>query len=385
MIKRQIEKKVKELAKKYPVVLITGPRQSGKTTLAKTLFKNYHYYNLEDPVTRALIQDDPRLILSKSSEGIIIDEAQKYPELFSHIQVHVDERKERGKVILTGSENLVLSERVSQSLAGRVVGFTLLPLSVHELGSNKKIENSPNSLMINGFYPARVVENIDNNVFYTNYLSNYIERDVRQLKNVGNLNDFTRFLMMLAGHVGQQINYEAIASDLGIDRKTAMSWLSVLEASYIVFQLPPYFENFGKRLTKRSKIYFYDTGLVCHLLGIRTKSELETHFVKGALFENLVILEMLKAKFNIYIPVNFYYWRDNNAVEVDLLADYGTWMRAIEIKSSQTYKNDFIRNLNLFEKYIDKRVVQKWVVYGGENLSTTNLKICNWKDFSYTE
>jgi hypothetical protein len=385
-IKRTIQKQVLKLAKKFPVVLITGPRQSGKTTLSKMTFPNYVYYNLEDPSVLSVIKNDPKEILQNSKIGIIIDEAQKFPEIFSYIQVFVDEHKERGKIILTGSENLALSERISQSLAGRVVTFTLLPFSINELKKTKFSNLGLNEYILKGFYPAKLVENIDTNIYYSNYIANYIERDVRQLKNIGDLSLFSRFLQLLAGNVGQMLNLESIANDIGIDRKTALSWLSILEASYIVFLLAPYYKNWGKRLTKRSKLYFYDNGIVSYLLGIKQLKEVDVHFARGALFENLIISELYKEKFNNYYAANFWFWRDNNAVEVDLLIDKGTSLLPIEIKVSQTFNISFLRNINLFKSYVNNSNIYPYIVYAGkEEFSLNGSEVIKWNDLKYKQ
>ena len=296
MVTRHLQKQLLLLAKKMPVIAITGPRQSGKTTLLKTAFPSYDYVNLEHPPTRTLALNDPDHFLAQYNKGLIIDEAQRAPELFSYIQVVVDKKKKMGQYILSGSQNFSLIENISQSLAGRVVLVNLLPFSYKEMLEGKlKIKNSE-QLIFKGAYPAVYDRKISPAVYYSSYLNTYVERDVRQLVNVQNLSLFESFIKLLAGRVGQLLNLSELGNSLGVDHKTVKKWLSVLETSYIVYFVQPYHSNFNKRLVKTPKLYFYDTGLACNLLGIDDEKQLINHWAKGALFENMVINELLKER-----------------------------------------------------------------------------------------
>jgi hypothetical protein len=380
-INRLLNPKILELAKKFPVISIMGPRQSGKTTLAKMSFPKYKYFNLEDPLTIEMVTKDPRAFIKNSAHGIIIDEVQKFPELLSYIQIYVDENTSRGKIVITGSENLLLSEKISQSLAGRVAIFTLLPLALKELKTSYLKEKTTEEIMLNGFYPAVYSEKINPSQYFSNYMATYIERDVRQIKNIGNLSLFRKFVISLASRVGNVLNIESLTNDLGIDNKTILSWLSILEATYIIFRLSPFFQNYGKRLIKQNKLYFYDTGLVAYLLGIKTGKELNVSPIKGQLFENLVVAELYKTKFNSYSMLDFYFWRDSNQVEVDILTYQGEKILPIEIKSSQTYSSEFIRAINLWEAYTTYKVENKLVIYDGKDeFDILGCRVINWRN-----
>lgn len=298
-LQRQISKKVKEASEQFPVVFLTGPRQSGKTTLLKKIFPNYKYTNLEDPEIRQWATEQPRDFLSNNSWPVIIDEAQYAPELFSYIQEIVDEKQHQGMYLLSGSQNFLLMEKITQSLAGRSAILTLLPLSFREL-EPLDTDKETNRLIINGFFP-RIYQSIkDVSLFYKSYLNTYVERDVRQLANIGNRNDFIRFTQLCAGRSGQLLNISSLATEAGIAYNTCKTWLSYLSTGYIIQLIQPYYKNFNKKIVKAPKLYFTDTGLLCHLLGIHSKQHLALHPLRGAIFENLIFNELLK-KNNIHI------------------------------------------------------------------------------------
>jgi predicted AAA+ superfamily ATPase len=380
IIPRTQHQRIIELAKQFKVISIQGPRQSGKTTLAVTIFSDYEYYNLEDPITLDIISRDPRAFIAKAQGGIIIDEIQHLPELFSHIQAYVEAHPENGKIVITGSQNFQLSEKIAQTLAGRVAICTLPPLTMAELAGLDLVPTDVNQLIVSGGYPgvqALGQRPID---FFSNYLATYIERDVRSLRNIGNLDLFRRFMILLASRVGQLLNIQSLCNDLGVDQKTASAWLSVLEASYIVFRLPPFYQNFGKRLTKRSKLYFYDTGLVSYLLGIADADTLGTHFIRGQLFENLVVSDILKTVENKHSAAQLYFWRDSNGVEVDLLAVVGQGMVCMEIKAGQSFSSEYLKNLILWRSYTKDPVLSQSLVYvGQEEFVLEGCQIVNWR------
>lgn len=383
MIKRLLEKQVKHAVTQFPVVSVTGPRQSGKTTLIKECFPTYEYYNLEDPNTRSLIQDDPKQFVNTTKKGVIFDEVQKYPDLLSFIQVTADETNKPGQYIISGSENLLLSERISQSLAGRVAIFNLLPLSMSELKTAKLLEQDAFSQIYKGFYPRIYDQNISATDFYSNYVNTYIERDVRLIKNIGDISNFQRFMQLLAGRAGQLSNASAIANDLNVDSKTANSWLNILEASFIIFRLPPYFRNFGKRVIKNSKIYFHDVGLLAYLLGINNTTDMDVHFARGALFENLIVSEIMKRIINFNLHVKPYFWRDSAGNEIDILLDKGNTIDRLEIKASKTYKSEFSKGFDYWDELTrqNKQEGNNYVIYNGDTESKVkNYKLLNWKN-----
>lgn len=362
-----------------PAIALTGPRQSGKTTLLKAAFPGYDYVNLEHPPTRTLALNDPDQFLAQYTNGLIIDEAQRAPELFSYLQVVIDKKKKMGHYILSGSQNFSLLENISQSLAGRVALLNLLPFSYQEMiQGNLKIKNSE-QLIFKGAYPAIYDRKITPASYYSSYLNTYVERDVRQLVNVQNLALFESFIKLLAGRTGQLLNLSEIGNALGIDHKTVRKWLSVLETSFIIYLLQPYHKNFNKRLVKTPKLYFYDTGLVCHLLGIDAEKQILTHWAKGALFENLVINELIKERTNKGIKPQLYFWRDSIGNEIDLLIQEKGKIKAIEIKSSKTYNPDFFKGLTYFANLSGITKKDCFLVYTGDNeLKTTNGELLNW-------
>ncbi|PKK35984.1 hypothetical protein BWI96_13185 [Siphonobacter sp. SORGH_AS_0500] len=348
MIERTLSLKAQSLLQQYPIVSISGPRQSGKTTFSKLFASQYSYVNLELPDIRRFASSDPRSFLDSYSNRVILDEVQNVPELFSYLQVHTDERNQPGQYILTGSQNFLLMEKITQSLAGRVALLTLLPLSYFELPKKPSVEN----FIYSGGYPRLINTGIAPEDFFPTYIQTYVERDVRQLLQIQNLTLFQNFLYLLAGRAGQVFNASSLGNELGVSGQTVESWMSVLEASYIVFRLQPYFKNFNKRITKSPKLYFYDTGLISHLLGIRSETDLQLHFARGAIYENFVILEIMKELLNQGKRPQLYYWRDSNQNEVDLLIQQGLQLKAIEIKAGKTINSEFFKGLNYFHKLV---------------------------------
>lgn len=352
-------------ANSYPIVTLLGPRQSGKTTLAKLTFPLKPYVNLEALDERQLAKEDPRGFLSRYPEGAILDEIQRAPQLLSYLQVLVDEKKQNGLFILTGSHQLKLQEEISQSLAGRTGILHLYPLSYTELKS-QMMEYSVDQQMFYGGYPRIYEHQISPLRFYRDYTQTYIERDLKLLINVKDLDQFQRFLSLCAARVGSLIDYTAISNDLGISRPTIMQWLSALKASYLAVILPPYFENFGKRIIRSPKLYFTDVGLLCYLLGIRDASQLQHHPLRGAIFENYVLMELIKNHVNRGIEPRFYFYRDSAQVEVDILIPKGDKLLAIEVKSSQTFQTDFLKSIIKLQKNSEKMPIQGYVVYTGQ-------------------
>lgn len=376
MFEREASREIKKMSRYFSVLFLTGPRQSGKTTLAKKLFTKLPYILLELPDQRRLAQTDPHAFLAKFPKGAILDEVQNVPELFSYLQGIVDESPKK-KFVLTGSQNFLLNERITQSLAGRVGITVLLPLRLKELSVSPKTDFT--ELIVKGSYPGLHNKKTPPSLFYSSYLQTYIERDVRSLQNIGNLTQFNLFLRLCAGRVGQVLNVSNLAAETGVAVNTANAWLSVLEASYVIFRLTPYHKNFRKRLVKAPKLYFTDTGLVCYLLDIKKANELSTHFAYGALFENFIILELYKKRLNAGIREGLYYWRDNKGVEIDLLMEEGKKVTAFEMKAGRTFNPDFFKNLKYWS-HLAKEHELNTVVYGGEyeqKLPYANLK--SWK------
>ncbi|MHA8050403.1 ATP-binding protein [Aquirufa sp. ROCK-SH2] len=345
--RREAEEKVLQMAKDFKAIAIVGPRQSGKTTLVKKIFPDKKYVNFENPDIRQFAIEDPRGFLSNYLEGAIFDEIQRVPHLFSYLQQIIDESQKMGMFILTGSNNFLLQENISQSLAGRIAYLNLLPFTLKEINEP---ELPLNELLLKGSYPPVYQQAIDTQQWYANYIRTYVERDVRLIKNITNLYLFERFIKLCAGRIGQLLNMNSLAIELGVDNKTIAAWISVLETSFVVFRLQPYHQNYNKRITKMSKLYFYDTGLACNLLGIQTAEQLDFHPFKGAIFENWVVLEFLKKRFNQGKSNNLYFWRDSAGNEVDLLIDNGNQILPVEIKSGQTITNQFFKGLLYWNK-----------------------------------
>jgi len=381
MIARTLLVKAAELLEKYPIVAITGPRQSGKTTLAQQLRPDYKYINLELEENRAFAETDPHGFLQSNRDGVILDEAQFVPSLFPYLKHYTDQRGQAGEYILTGSQQFLLLENITQSLAGRVGMLQLLPFSISELRSTGFLPKSPEEMIFMGGYPRLYDKGIAPTDFYPNYLRTYVERDVRQVLKVGDLRLFRQFLTACAGRVGQRVNFLEMGNVLGIDSKTVKSWIGILETSYIVVLLPPYYRNFDKRIIKSPKLYFYDTGLACSLLNINQANQLESHFAKGALFENLIVAELLKARLNIGQNPAFYFYLDNNQREIDLISEQNGGLRAIEIKSGKTIAGSFTRNLLAFQKIAAAENPQIYLVFGGEEgQNRSDMRILPWHE-----
>jgi uncharacterized protein len=376
MIPRHIAPKVLELLDKYPLIALTGPRQSGKTTLAQVLKPTYQYVNLELAENRDFADNDPHDFLKMYQKGVILDEIQNVPSLFPYLKHYTDQRNRVGEYILTGSQHFLLLEDITQSLAGRVALFNLLPLSLAELQASVTFAE-PEPFILTGGYPRIYDRNIKPSDFYPNYLKTYVGRDIRQSSKAV----FRKFLTLCAGRVGQLVNFVEIGNVLGIDSKTVKAWVGILEASFIVYLLPPYYKNFDKRIVKSPKLYFYDSGLACSLLGIQTEEQLNTHFAKGALFENMVIIELMKHALNQGQNANFYFWQDSNAREIDLIIEHNNTLNAIEIKSSKTISPSFFKNLYIFKELAVSEKVELYVVYGGETPQLrSDVSVLTWKD-----
>ncbi len=373
MIARTIQQKIENLASKFPVVTLTGPRQSGKSTLLRHAFPDYQYVSLENLDVRTFATEDPHGFLKTYPRHVIIDEAQRVPTLFSYIQTHVDEVDEPGLYILSGSHNFLLMETVNQSLAGRTAILKLLPFSHDEKVSGGILPSTIDEEIFYGGYPRIFDKNISPTDYYPFYLQTYVERDVRMMKNIGDLSAFIRFLKLCAGRIGQLLNLSSLANDCGISVPTASSWLSLLEASYICHLLRPDWNNFSKRLVKTPKLYFYDTGLACSLLDISSPSQLATHYLRGGLFENLVITNFLKRAWNKGYEADLRFWRDSQGNEVDLLLyDGSTHPTAYEIKSGATFNTDFFSGLTKWASLSNTPTTSLNVIYSGKDTLTTS-------------
>jgi uncharacterized protein len=377
MIKREAKQQLISLASQFKAVAVIGPRQSGKTTLTRHIFKNKPYVNLENPDIRRFALEDPRGFFVQYKTGAVIDEAQRAPELFSYLQQILDEDEKRGKYILTGSNNFLLQESISQSLAGRIAYLNLLPFTVSELPGKETL--TLRELIFKGFYPPLYDQPVDPHTWYSNYIRTYIERDVRQIKNITDLNNFERFLRLCAGRTGQLLNMNNLAIETGVDNKTIGSWIGILESSFIMYRLYPHYRNFNKRIVKMPKLYFYDTGLVCALLGIQNAQQLDFHPLFGSLFENFVIMELIKHRFNRAKNNNFYFWRDNTGHEIDLISEEPGGLYPIEIKSGKTITDDFFKGLLYWFKISGAQ--SGTVVYTGETgqKRSSNIEILPWK------
>ena len=385
MFKRKLQQKMLSLAEKFQVITLTGPRQSGKTTLVQATFPNLPYVSLEEPDIRQIALTDPRGFLANYTEGAVLDEVQHAPELFSYIQSLVDGDRNI-QFVLTGSSNFLLMEKISQTLAGRTAILHLLPFSIAELKPNIPAFERYESLIYKGQYPRIYDRDIAPRDFYPSYIQTYVEKDVRLMKNIGNINTFIRFVQLCAGRTGQLVNYAGLASDAGISPNTAKAWLSILESSYIVYQLAPYHRNFNKRIVKSSKLYFYDTGLACSLLGIRDEEQVALHYMKGALFENLVINEFIKASIHRGEQPKTYFWQDNQGKEIDCLLVDGEKALPIEIKAGKTMSNSYFTNLQYWRKLAGAPDDYGHVVYGGEQtLKTSYGQFTSWRDLETLE
>ena len=383
MIKRQAETVLLDLAKGYPILAITGPRQAGKTTLAQSTFPDKRYVSLEDLDEREFADQDPRGFLARFPDGAILDEAQRCPNLFSYLQTRVDAEKRMGLFVLTGSQQFGLMSNITQTLAGRVGLIQLLPFSLQELQAANTPFLSLDDVLWRGMYPPIYDRNLAPEKWFANYVMTYIERDVRQVVEVQNLSLFQRFIKMCAARVGQLINMSSLAIDCGVSHNTIRSWLSVLEAGYVVFLLQPHHQNFGKRLVKTPKLYFYDTGLAAFLLGIRDAEQLAIHSARGSLFENLVVSELLKQRYNQGLASNLYFWRNNTGDEVDVVIEQGEQLMPMEIKSGQTVNADFLTGINKWMKIAGDAALTPQLVYGGsENMTRNGVEVRSWKQIS---
>lgn len=369
-INRKIADKIFEAHASFPVILVTGPRQSGKTTLCRHLFPDYRFVNLELITMRNRANDDPEGFIASLGPNVIIDEAHNAPDILSVIQTRVDENKDL-RYILTGSSNFALMRNISQSLAGRVAVFTLLPLALDEL-SAAYVDQPTDTLEYNGFYPGVIAGGQPVDLFYESYLTTYIQRDIRDLLKVKNLDKFDRFVRLCAGRVSSEFNASSIATEVGVSSTTIAEWLSIMNASFITFTLQPYYTNIGKRLAKKPKLYFYDTGLMSHLLGIMSPDQLDTHPLRGAVFENLIVSEMMKKAYNAGRRPSLYFYRENSGKEVDLLQETPAGLNLYEIKASMTYRKDFLNNMDYLKSAIDN-VASATLIYDGETLPPSIL------------
>ena len=380
MIKRAIEEKLKAAAKKYPVITLTGPRQSGKTTLLKYVFPDYDYVNLEDPDNRRYASEDSRGFLSQFVNGVIIDEAQRVPDLFSYIQGIVDNENKPGHFILSGSQNFLLLSGITQSLAGRTSIFHLMPFTKRELENKKPfllndlIKGSRNlsedsdmyKIIHTGFYPRIHDEKLDPQEWLADYFQTYIQRDIRTIINVGDIDLFADFVRLCAGRVGQLLNLSSLASDCGISHMTAQRWLSILESSFIVYRLRPYHRNFSKRIIKSPKLFFYDSGLLCYLLGIKTSEDVRFSPYRGNIFESYCISEFIKSAYNRKEDPRIYFWRDSTGHEIDMLIEDRNKLIPIEIKSGETFNKSFLNGLNYFVNLTESDIKDAILIYGGK-------------------
>ncbi len=379
MIKRELQKKLIALAKKYPIVTLTGPRQSGKSTLLRDSFPNYKYVSLEDPDMRQFAIEDPRGFLATYPNKTIIDEAQRVPTLFSYIQTHIDSEGKEGIYLLAGSHNFLLMENISQSLAGRTAILKLLPLSHKELSKAKTLPKSVDEEIFMGGYPRIYDKQIAPTDYFPFYIQTYVERDVRMMKNIGDLSKFIRFIKLCAGRIGQLLNISSLANECGLAVSTISAWISLLEASYICYLLKPDYNNYAKRLIKTPKLYFYDTGLACSLLDIRTPEQVSTHFLRGGLFENMVINKFIKSAYNNGEEPNLTFWRDSVGNEVDLLQNINGKQYAYEIKSGATFSPEFFKGVSKWAKLSGTAPQECFVVYSGnKEIISSAGKLITW-------
>lgn len=382
MVKRIARQRLIQLARMFKAVAVTGPRQSGKTTLVRQTFPDKPYISLENQAARKFAREDTEGFLANYPKGAILDEAQRVPELFSHLQEVLDETKRKGLFILTGSNNFLLQENISQSLAGRIGYLQLAPFSIAELKDARLLPGSDEELMLKGFYPPVYDQKIPPSDWCDNYLRTYIERDVRQIKNITDLLVFERFIHLLAGSTGQELNSNAFSAETGADVKTIQSWIGILESSFIIFLLRPHHKNYRKTIVKRPKVYFYDTALVCYLLGIQNQRQLRDHPSRGAIFETMVVSELRKKRTNAGKPVNLFYWRDKTGHEVDVITDEAGKLVPLEIKSGRTIHSEFFRNLEYWKKLSGAK--NSFLLYGGEQEQkrSSGTRVMNWREIA---
>jgi predicted AAA+ superfamily ATPase len=365
IIKRDMEQILITLASQYPVVTVTGPRQSGKTILVQSAFSEYDYISLEDPDIREMAIEDPRGFFKKHTGPLILDEIQRAPQLISYIQGIVDREKKSGRFILTGSHQFELMSSINQSLAGRTAILKLLPFTIKEQ-QHFNIQYDIDNTLLKGLYPGIHEKSLNHTIAYKNYFETYIERDLRQIINIKDLRLFRKFVKLCAGRVGQIFSAHSLANDVGVTTATIQSWISVLEASFIIFMIEPFYANIGKRLIKSPKLYFNDTGLASYLLGIETKEQISRDPLRGNLFENLIMLELVKKRYNQGLDNNVVFYRDNNSNEIDFLIEDGISLIPMEVKSADTFTRDFLRGINYIKKLLGDRIQKGYVVYTGQ-------------------
>ncbi len=379
VVNRHIYKAVKALSDKYPIIALTGPRQSGKSTFLRTLFPNYRYLNFEDPFLRSYFDKDPRGFFKEYDKYCIFDEAQRVPDLFSYLQGIVDNDKIMAQFILSGSQNFLLLKNIKQSLAGRVALFKLFPFDFRELKENNLLNKNFISTMLKGFYPAIFDRNIPASAFYNNYMQTYVERDIAEILSIRDIRTFRNFVQLCAARAGHLLNLSKLAVDCGISQPTAKSWLSLLESSYIIFLVQPLFNNFDKRIIKSPKLFFYDTGLLCHLLKLKTESQVKNHAVKGHIFENMIVAEFIKQNYHNNLMHDFWFWRDTVGHEVDFIYQDDDLFNVVEIKSTTTVMPDLFKGLEYFSNLAGNLVKSKTLIYAGlENQNRTHAKVQTW-------
>ncbi|MEO0625841.1 MAG: ATP-binding protein [Bacteroidota bacterium] len=383
LIPRRTSHYLTEIGKMFPVISLTGPRQAGKTTLLRDLYPGYKYVSLENPDLRRQALDDPRSFLDEYNDQVIFDEAQRWPELFSYLQGMVDEDRRPGRFILSGSQNFLLRKNITQTLAGRVGIVRLLPLDNEELYDSDLLPLDADKAIIRGFYPDLVKRGLATEPFFSSYMASYVERDVAELVNWSNLDDFQRFIRIVASYAGQNANFSKMSKDVGISLKTAQAWLGILEQSYLIFRLPAFFRNFGKRLVKTPKIYFYDTGLLCYLLEIFDPEELSVNRNKGAIFENFIIADAFKSFYHQGHSPNFYFYRDKEKKEVDLLFERGNEAQLFEIKSAKQFRPGMIKNLDQVSSYWDRPTVTSLVYKGIDEHLVGKTMLRNWRNIRW--
>lgn len=384
-VKRRIKVEMDIYSKKYPILALTGPRQAGKTTFLRTEFSNYRYINLENPDMRDYAERDPNNFLNEYDKYVIFDEIQRVPFLFSYLQTKVDEDRIMGQYILSGSQNFQLLQNITQSLAGRVAIFKLLPFDLEEMKSANFLSDDYAVNLVRGFYPAIYDRDIPSKVFYSNYIQTYVERDLSELIHIKDLKLFRNFISLCAARAGNLLNLNSLANECGITQPTAKSWISVLESSYIVFQLQPYFANLNKRITKSSKLFFYDTGLLAHLLKIKDAHSLKISPHKGNLFENFVVSEFVKNNYHQNLLHDLWFWRDAVGHEVDLIWQNDELLNLVEIKASETIMPDMFKGLSYFEKWVPQLIKTKSVLHCGNFNQNRELgKVSSWIDICKT-